>query len=98
MPGTEPCCFRNATTRGHFSACVSFHNPVQPGVMRPSGATAVASATISPAPPMAWDPRWIRCQSLMTPSSAEYWHIGDTAMRFLSVMDLSVNLSNKVVM
>jgi hypothetical protein len=24
----------------------------------------------------------------MTPSSAEYWHIGETAMRFFSVMSL----------
>src|SRR3970282_900874 len=30
-------------------------------------------------------PRCTRCQSLMQPSSAEYWHIGDTTMRFGSV-------------
>jgi hypothetical protein len=57
MPATAPCCFRKATTRGHFSAWRSFHRPVQPGVIRPSGETAVASATIRPAPPMACDPR-----------------------------------------
>ena len=26
---------------------------------------------------------WVKCQSLAEPSSAEYWHIGDTMMRFV---------------
>jgi hypothetical protein len=30
-----------------------------------------------PAPPAARAPRWTRCQSFASPSSAEYWHIGD---------------------
>jgi hypothetical protein len=50
--------------------------------MRPSGVTAAASVMISPAPPTARLPRWTRCQSLANPSSLEYSHIGDTAMRF----------------
>ena len=35
------------------AACSSFQMPVQPGVMRPSGDTAVASTITSPAPPRA---------------------------------------------
>jgi hypothetical protein len=30
-------------------------------------------------------PRCTRCQSLATPSAAEYWHIGEIRMRFLAV-------------
>src|SRR5436305_1607341 len=54
--------------------------------MRPSGVTPVASTIISPAPEQANWPTCMRCQSVMLPSSAEYWHIGDTTMRFGSVM------------
>src|SRR5258708_10863981 len=50
--------------------------------MRPSGVTPVASTIISPAPEQANWPRCMRCQSVMRPSFAEYWHIGDTTMRF----------------
>ena len=39
--------------RLHASACASFHSPVSWSEMRPSGLTAVASATMSPAPPAA---------------------------------------------
>src|SRR5436853_7060540 len=53
--------------------------------MRPSGVTPVASIIIRPAPEHAYCPTCMRCQSFMLPSSAEYWHIGDTAMRFGSV-------------
>ena len=42
--------------RFHASTCSSFHMPVQPGVMRPSGDTQVISVTISPAPPSARAP------------------------------------------
>ena len=50
--------------------------------MRPSGETAAASVMTSPAPPMARAPRWTRCQSFARPSSAEYWHMGETPTRF----------------
>src|SRR4051812_19472932 len=53
--------------------------------MRPSGVTPVASTIISPAPEHAYWPRCIRCQSVMRPSCAEYWHIGDTTTRLGSV-------------
>src|SRR5438034_8183483 len=54
--------------------------------MRPSRVTCVASTISRPAPLYARWPRWIRCQSFMQPSSATYWHIGDTTMRFGAVM------------
>src|ERR1051326_9507898 len=54
--------------------------------MRPSRVTPVASTTTMPGPDSASCPRWIRCQSVIAPSSAEYWHIGETTMRFGSVM------------
>src|SRR5258706_14337033 len=49
--------------------------------MRASGVTPVASTIIMPAPEHAYWPRCIRCQSVMRPACAEYWHIGDTTMR-----------------
>src|SRR5256886_15907955 len=58
--------------------------PVQPGEIRPSGDTSVISVNTSPAPPMALAPRCTRCQSLGVPSTAQYWHIGDTTTRFRS--------------
>src|ERR1700679_3784943 len=38
------------------------------------------------------------CQSFGTPSSAEYWHMGDTTMRFLSVMSFRRNSENSADM
>ena len=35
----------------------------------------------NPAPPTAREPRWTMCQSVGSPSLAEYWHIGDTNTR-----------------
>ena len=37
------------------------------------------------APPMAREPRWTRCQSLAKPSSLEYSHMGETAIRLRKV-------------
>ena len=73
----------------------SFQMPVQPGVMRPCGATAVASTTTSPAPPRASPARCTACQSVTRPSMAEYWHIGGTAMRLRRVTSLRVKGWNK---
>src|SRR5690349_20786346 len=50
--------------------------------MRPCRSTAVASATTSEAPELASIPRWVMCQLVTAPSSALYWHIGATTMRF----------------
>jgi len=47
-------------------------SPRSSGLILPSGNTAVASMIRSPAPESARLPRWIRCQSVARPSSAEY--------------------------
>ena len=58
--------------------------PQQPWVMRPRRSTCVASTMTRPAPELASMPRWARCQSVAVPSSALYWHIGDTTMRLVN--------------
>src|SRR6185503_6277007 len=66
--------------------------------MRPSRVTLVFSTTNSPAPEQAKVPRCTACQSVMLPSSAEYWHIGETTMRLGSVMppsSIGVNSSGR---
>src|SRR6185295_6219602 len=70
--------------------------PVSPWVMRPRFSTAVASTNTMPAPPWANLPRCTRCQSVTWPSSAEYWHIGETTMRFLASTSLSFIFSNNI--
>jgi hypothetical protein len=69
------------TARAIAASLWSLYSPVQPWVMRPSRVTLVFSTTKSPAPEQAKLPRWTRCQSVMLPSSAEYWHIGETTIR-----------------
>src|SRR5580704_10586018 len=70
---------------------------MQPWVMRPCRSTWVASSTRRPAPEFASMPRWVMCHSLATPSSAEYWHIGATTMRFGSVRSASLIGENKAL-
>src|SRR5437588_11747949 len=41
---------------------------------------------------------WVKCQSVGTPSSAEYWHIGDTTTRFFSVRPRSLIGENRALM
>ena len=53
MPGTAPAALIEAAIGASAAACASFHRPRQPGVMRPSGDTAVASTMSNPAPPRA---------------------------------------------
>ena len=75
----------------------SLYRPVQPCVMRPSRVTLVFSTMNRPAPEQAMLPRCARCQSVIEPSSAEYWHIGAmTAMRLGSVMPPSWRGSNSL--
>ena len=50
--------------------------------MRPRRSTSVISTVTMPAPDIASIIQCCRCQSVAEPSSAEYWHIGATAMRF----------------
>jgi len=81
IPGTAPWSFRNAVMRRNAATCSSDQIPESSGLMRPSGATALASTITAPAPPVARAPRWTRCQSFGTPSIDEYWHMGETQAR-----------------
>src|SRR5271154_3667005 len=65
--------------------------------MRPRRSTWVASMTRSPAPEFDSMPRCVMCQSLPTPSSALYWHIGATTTRFASVRSASFMGENKAL-
>ena len=85
MPAAAPRACRKSTMRDQARCCSSFHRPVSAGEIRPSGSTAVASVSTSPAPPRANEPRCTRCQSSGTPSTAEYWHIGATHTRLRTV-------------
>jgi len=51
------------------------------GVIRPTADTWVASTMSRPPEPIASCPRCARCQSLAEPSTASYWHMGDTTIR-----------------
>ena len=73
----------------------SSYSPRQPSVIRPPALTAVASIVNIPAPDRSICPQWIRCQSVAQPSSAEYWHIGDTTMRLASARPRSAMGSNR---
>ena len=90
-----PCPCRNSTIRASGAMCSSFQIPRSCGVIRPSGSTAAASVKINPAPPAARLPRCTRCQSLANPSVLEYWHMGETAMRFGSISPRKVIGENK---
>src|ERR1700716_4085659 len=57
--------------------------------MRLRRSTWVASTITRPAPEFASMPRWVRCQSLATPSSALYWHMGETTTRLSSARSAS---------
>ena len=76
-------CARTAcSVRLSAASVASDHKPRQPGVMRPSDSTAVASITSSAAPDSARWPRCTVCHSVAAPSTALYWHIGAMTMRF----------------
>src|SRR3954453_5635649 len=72
--------------------------PTQPCVMRPRRSTWVISTNTSPAPEFASMPRCVMCQSPITPSAAEYWHIGATLMRLASSRPLILNGVNRALM
>ena len=82
--GMRECARTARSTRVSAASVASDHSPRQPGVMRPTASTAVASMISSPAPDKARWPRWTRCQSVAAPSTALYWHIGAMTMRFFS--------------
>src|SRR3972149_2886983 len=54
--------------------------------MRPWGVTPVASTTNIEAPEIASVPRCIRCQSVIFPLTALYWHIGAIVTLLASAM------------
>gem|GEM_PF-6903175 len=47
------------------------------------------------APPTAREARWTKCPSSGSPSSEEYWQIGETAMRFRNTTPFSRNSLNR---
>src|SRR6266849_6248319 len=65
--------------------------------MRPTGDTAVASIVNMPAPDCSSWPQCTMCQSVAQPSTAEYWHIGDTTMRLVSLSLRSVKGENRAM-
>ena len=86
-----------AITRAKAASLSSEYRPRQPWVMRPCRSTWVASTITRAAPECANMPRCIRCQSLAQPSSAEYWHIGETTMRLASSRPATRKGVNKVL-
>ncbi|MFC5122727.1 hypothetical protein ACFPRL_04530 [Pseudoclavibacter helvolus] len=46
---------------------------------------------MSPKPPLALAPKCTRCQSPGTPSTAEYWHMGESQSRLSIVSPRAVN-------
>ncbi len=66
--------------------------------MRPIASTWVASMQNIDAPDSARLLMWVKCQSVATPSSAEYWHIGDTTTRFFNVRPRSLIGENRALM
>src|SRR6266404_521343 len=70
---------------------------MQPWVMRPCGSTWVASTMTRPAPEFASMPRWARCQSVAQPSTALYWHMGETTMRLSNSTPPSLIGENSVL-
>ena len=92
-------CLRTEAMIGFSAASVaSFHSPRQPGVMRPIASTWVASKQNIAAPDSASELTWVKCQSLASPSMAEYWHIGATMMRLASFRPRNWIGENKTLM
>ena len=60
--------------------------------------TCVASMQNIAAPDSESVLMWVKCQSLASPFSAEYWHIGATMMRFGSFRPRSWIGENKALM
>ncbi|MDB5862935.1 MAG: hypothetical protein JWO70_741 [Betaproteobacteria bacterium] len=75
-----------STTRFIDASFSSEYRPVQPWVMRPCAVTPVASMTSIAAPESERLPRCCRCQSVIEPSIALYWHIAAIVIRLVSAM------------
>src|SRR3954447_3286465 len=66
--------------------------------MRPMASTRVASMQNTAAPDSASELIWVKCQSVASPSTAEYWHIGDTMMRLRRFRPRSLIGENNTLM
>src|SRR5258707_8052025 len=66
--------------------------------MRPVASTCVASMQNIAAPDSARLLMWVKCQSLASPFSAEYWHIGATMMRLRRFSSRSLIGENRALM
>src|SRR3989454_4179746 len=84
-----------STIRFQAGTCSGLYMPVHPGEIRPSRDTSVISVTTGPAPRMALAPRCTRCQSSGVPSTAQYWHIGETTTRFTNSTSRNRNGVNR---
>src|SRR5258708_35896725 len=80
------------------ASVASFHRPRQPGVIRAIASTCVASMQNIAAPDSASELICVKCQSLASPSRAEYWHIGATMMRLGSARPRSFIGENRALM
>src|SRR4029077_1383287 len=65
--------------------------------MRPIADTAVASMVNMPALDSKSCPQCTMCQSVAQPSTAEYWHIGETTIRLASASLRSLKGENRVL-
>src|SRR5260370_337178 len=66
--------------------------------MRPVDSACVASMQNIAAPDSARLLMWVKCQSLASPFSAEYWHIGATMMRLRRFSSRSLIGENRALM
>ena len=57
----------------------------------------MASTITRAEPPTARLPRCTKCQWFGSPSSLEYWHIGETKMRFLNSIPLKRKLEKSLL-
>src|SRR5438309_750764 len=87
----------NFVIRLNACPCAADQMPLSQGEIRPSGLTPLASTITRPAPPTARLPRCTKCQSVGIPSWLEYWHIGETKIRFLNSISLRRNFENKLL-
>src|SRR5690348_12920260 len=85
MPGTALCSLMKSTQRFSPGTNASSHRPRSPTVPQPRRSTLVDSMMTRPAPPAAYRPAFIRCQSVAKPLIAEYWCIGATTTLFFKV-------------
>src|SRR5436190_7131214 len=65
--------------------------------MRPIASTPVASMQNIAAPDSASELICVKCQSLASPSTEEYWHIGATMMRLDNVRPRSLIGENRAL-